>query len=776
MALTQTTFWSLLQDYGVRIPIIQRDYAQGRDDNAAAVIRNKFVHSLHQTLLANDATKPLDLDFVYGEVKYPEDAKLRYLTPLDGQQRLTTLYLLHWYVAVAEDRLAEAGPVLHKFTYQTRSSSREFCSCLTTCDTAAIDLSTGLPLSPQLRDAVWFQSAWQRDPTVRAMLTMLDALAEKFGPTTGLFDRLTNPDLPLISFQFLELDKVGLTDDLYLKMNARGKALTEFENWKAEFDQFLHRHHPQRQPEFAHKVDGVWTDLFWHHTQGSPALMDVAFKRYLDYITTTLHLWRNAKLPQPESEEPSADPFARYRQVYADAANVAFLFTTLDLLSHPDTRETDAFFSGLFASSQQNDRVVLFDGETNLFARIISDSTPDIRVRVLLFAVLFYGVTENKLDSSDSNLHDLVRVLRNQMERVRQLKDTRFGLILREAEVPVYLLDIAALVPGPGAKKNGTVYELLAGNSVPRLRSSTRYTHEVEKAQLIVATPALKPAVHQLEDLSVFRGALQNVFLEANQNRLEEMAAAAKGIWASGIKSELIIRAWLTIGDYSLHTGRSALGDKYFFGSPENWYTVLTTGDKDLLSPFLLAYADAPGTTPTERLQSIIEAWLAESPERDWRYYFIKYPQMTQDSTGQYAWNSGYHLRLLSSSSLRAFHINPYVRTVVRLVKDENKCAEYYSGTNDAYEWPLKCYRVPYAKTTKLVELHCQDDGWLIALPAGYALAEELATQYRLDSEHPAFLVETTPKDRIQIAVAFVKDLHKHGLVKKPKKVKVTAA
>lgn len=37
-----------------------------------------------------------------------------------------------------------------------------------------------------------------------------------------------------ISFYYFPLEKYKLTDDLYIKMNARGKALTGFENFKAD--------------------------------------------------------------------------------------------------------------------------------------------------------------------------------------------------------------------------------------------------------------------------------------------------------------------------------------------------------------------------------------------------------------------------------------------------------------------------------------------------------------------------------------------------------------
>src|SRR4051812_41008866 len=101
----------------VEIPLIQRDYAQGREDPRTSAIRSRFLDALH-TALTEDA--PVGLDFIYGEV---HDGTFE---PLDGQQRLTTLFLLHWY-------LASRSGVLHerqawwKFTYATRPSARRFC-------------------------------------------------------------------------------------------------------------------------------------------------------------------------------------------------------------------------------------------------------------------------------------------------------------------------------------------------------------------------------------------------------------------------------------------------------------------------------------------------------------------------------------------------------------------------------------------------------------------------------------------------------------------------
>ena len=96
---------------------LQRDYAQGRPDPDASRIRHDFLGVLHRALTGGEA---VGLDFVYGDVTG------EVLTPLDGQQRLTTLFLLHWYLAARADRLDEQQG-WKQFSYDTRHSARRFC-------------------------------------------------------------------------------------------------------------------------------------------------------------------------------------------------------------------------------------------------------------------------------------------------------------------------------------------------------------------------------------------------------------------------------------------------------------------------------------------------------------------------------------------------------------------------------------------------------------------------------------------------------------------------
>lgn len=72
MATNNITFWKLIDSYKISIPIIQRDYAQGREEEIEK--REKFLNSILRYLQNEEQ---MHLDFVYGREKenvfYPID-------------------------------------------------------------------------------------------------------------------------------------------------------------------------------------------------------------------------------------------------------------------------------------------------------------------------------------------------------------------------------------------------------------------------------------------------------------------------------------------------------------------------------------------------------------------------------------------------------------------------------------------------------------------------------------------------------------------------------
>ena len=79
---------------------------------------------------------------------------------LDGQQRLTTMFLLHWYAARRVNAPEDDCAFLQNFSYETRYSARDFCARLV----GSYVPSFTMPISEEIIDQAWFPLDWQKDP------------------------------------------------------------------------------------------------------------------------------------------------------------------------------------------------------------------------------------------------------------------------------------------------------------------------------------------------------------------------------------------------------------------------------------------------------------------------------------------------------------------------------------------------------------------------------------------------------------------------------------
>lgn len=258
---------------GIVIPKIQRPYAQGRLDGVCTYVRNTLLNELFTTLQTDEV---FDFNFIYGIVRPSNDEYVMEL--LDGQQRMTTLFLLYWYIANreltaddAEDK--EIRDALRRFVYETRSTSTVFCHKMA-------DYRVDINETPStiIRRAKWYFKSFDRDSTISAMLTMLDAIHERY---ENIENKNLHGKLENIQFYVKSLGYFNLSEELYIKMNARGLQLTPFENFKAdltnfisnkEYDEFqklvpLYKKDSEEQVpmhfNFSVKLDAKWIDIFW---------------------------------------------------------------------------------------------------------------------------------------------------------------------------------------------------------------------------------------------------------------------------------------------------------------------------------------------------------------------------------------------------------------------------------------------------------------------------------------------------------------------------------
>ncbi len=301
--MNKLSFKELIEEYNVVIPMLQRDYAYGRTGEVEK--RENFLRNLKAYFSDNDSH---ELDFIYGSVD-----KNSQLVLLDGQQRITTLFLLHWYLSLVKDlngdlhfeefrefmSIPDRDPIESKFTYKTRYSSADFCNALISLNSKDVDKyaarieAPGESLSNAIKQEKWFLPHWDYDPTIKSMLNMLDSIKQFFKPgeCSDYYFKLKNNKQ--LSFNFLNLDDFKLTDELYIKMNSRGRALTRFENLKSKLLKLYDDAEKEVRPKYYAKlrqvnkdnapksyktlrdyvsfmIDTKWTDVFWNEWLGTP--------------------------------------------------------------------------------------------------------------------------------------------------------------------------------------------------------------------------------------------------------------------------------------------------------------------------------------------------------------------------------------------------------------------------------------------------------------------------------------------------------------------------
>ena len=259
----QYNFWNLINEYKIVVPKIQRDYVQGRDNDTVRKNRKEFVKELIDSLAEN---KPMSLNFVYGTIQNSNE-----FIPIDGQQRLTTLFLLHLYVLAKKGDIDAIGKLQKQFSYQTRYTTNRFFE----------ELAKDLPnlsklddFAQAIRASGWYVTPWDNDPNILSCIVMLGLIHENYKQTINGNDEKSKQIAELliadncpITFMWLQLpSSFGSDNQLYIRMNSRGKQLTDFENFKAElYEKVLKGDKCEKEKEFKSKIDGDWYSMLWKY-------------------------------------------------------------------------------------------------------------------------------------------------------------------------------------------------------------------------------------------------------------------------------------------------------------------------------------------------------------------------------------------------------------------------------------------------------------------------------------------------------------------------------
>lgn len=263
-------FKRLIDDFIIYVPEFQRNYLQGNDvEQKIKIKRDRLLDNLFDCIKSQSVS--INLGFVYGRVEESYKGKLFY--PYDGQQRLTSLYFLYVLIYFKYKKYEKIEKIKNGLSYQTRISTNRFIESflawiLDSKDNNVIydDFWNNNSIKDFIMNQDWFMmNEWNYDVSIINMLSIIEEIRKRvkdLGDDISVVDFIDRDDNNPFQFVFIYVDGISKSDDLYIKINARGKALSKFENLKSDIDGCW-------DEDCKTKLDGDWTEYVWNLLDGN---------------------------------------------------------------------------------------------------------------------------------------------------------------------------------------------------------------------------------------------------------------------------------------------------------------------------------------------------------------------------------------------------------------------------------------------------------------------------------------------------------------------------
>lgn len=562
---------SLLENYRVVIPLIQRDYAQGRKDKRTTEVRKKLLQDIN-TALIDTNVRPLDLNFIYGKSTNGK------FIPLDGQQRLTTLFLVYLFAYRDNDECDFLG----NFSYETRKSSTQFFESLV--ENRRIFFTKAKSPSEIIKDEPWFADSWQLDPTVQGALKTLDDISDSFDYGFDYVSVLSDSSNQKLVFNFLDIDKLGSEDELYIKLNSRGRPLTDFENFKARLIDRIKKIDSHLEREFSQNIDTKWTDVIWNIDKNA-------------FDTNFLNLFEIALINNLDSLDYSKRDNWTLEIDFetVEISHIKIIISVLDFLSENKMPEVSSILERSIVNKTLKDRIYF-----HVISTFLEHHGDTLDTSYKNWYRIFKNLIDNSVIESQDPYERAIKGINEQIEHTSDLLE--------------YL-----------AEENR-----INGFSIEQV------DEEIEKAKLITSDDSYREVIEGAEKHRYFDGQIRSCFyFEANDlpskkidiissywNKISEMFTETKP------KEGLLMRtALLSLGDYTMTTANNY---KTLYRDNSNESSGYAPSLKSLFSSRneyvkrLLDEVDI--TKPLDgEYRRIIQDNISHLTPQEWRYAFISY-------------------------------------------------------------------------------------------------------------------------------------------------------
>lgn len=768
-----TTFPRLMAEESVvMIPKVQRDYAYGRKETKVEAVLDGMLHTMLDAVKNNE---DVIFDFVYGGSYVKSGDDVSGLIPLDGQQRLTTLFLLYFYASLVQHGVtSEDVAWLKKFRYETRQSATDFCETL--IDEVRDYLLEGViddildgkaSLAAEISGHPKYMPSYDSDPTIESMLNVLERIDAiyKANPMPDLWTRLMDGDN--IRFYALSLDKFGLSDDLYIKMNSRGKKLTPFEIFKSDLEKAIAKIDGDLKRDVANKLDNAWMDIVWDYANpdvnGEGERREEIVRRaddgYMQLINNILRLELFRRDIEPSKNRP-----ATIDEIFTDKQAVEQIVSILDTISYIHKSEGGIatnwykYFYFSEAVVGEDNKIRLFWDNKNRKPVIHLALERDLSVPELIYFYALHLINSQQLEHEDA--FRSLRVVRNLVNANVRANRAPYNLLHG------YLMDVEHIIETKGYIQNES------GTFI-----GSQWAEERNKANDLPA--AIYDAVLRFENHDILRGSLA-LFMSVYQDPTE-LNKQLKHF-------ETIVgqNAW-----DEAQTLRSNLLDKdieYMQASP---YML---NDQSQTKRFFVhryeALRDFFISNEQRRLQENILQVIAKIPSADdikpsaekckdfssydWQYYMAKYPDASYryQTQGCYTWDNKadrpLELILLNSQSHSQYNIEWKLLNLILVCQMWDNDVKYSLDSHASSPMTLNKLGVSLDMKQEGWQLVCRDKDLIAALknrdfyainPVAFESEENVEPQVSEDTFIVNFANDPGDLDYIDLAIQIIVDL-----------------
>ena len=602
------------------IPEIQRDYVW-QEENVERFLQSIFDNSKRQNDLSQGVTDEF-LDslapemrevvlraqkekqnycnvgfiYAYSDPEMPD----RYVL-IDGQQRMTTLFLIILALSVKEKqqdnfRRAYFKDTLLKLDYKVREDSHQF---LLNFVKYILDGNDIVDVS----NKYWNFTEYQNDKTIQSIISNYQVISNFIDDNIFPLSYVEN----YIEFWYFDTNKSKQGEELYLYMNSRGETVSPNESIKANLLKGLSS---QEKHEWGTKWE-QWQDLFWKYRQtNNNADRGIEeFLKWIKFIEVTKSNKEQASLKLSETIRKTKDS----KKISSDGLSLQTI---------------ESYFIAI-------EKLIELKDELKFNLSWLTGNNIQTIEYVKLLPMLMYA--ENHSDCNNIEIKRFARFFFN-ITRFDAISKSPYNslvdaILLTSKFIKDGFTDIVNIVDYSEKFKG-----ILSDEEIIKL---SIYKQSSEALRL-----KIENTFWQAEDHKYCDGKIGLIWDCINFNVADLLSFDVQKLLDfndcfSDFKvlfenpTDLVRRALLTKGDYLVYDGYSTSleQDRYSFIKEEKrWKEQLYSKEKTKLYKSLIkdfgGRKKVENATKDDILNQIIADFLTKKTEKDWIYYFVKEPSL----------------------------------------------------------------------------------------------------------------------------------------------------